>query len=180
MSYTLVNLYLFVYATRMSRGPEPDAESATDREAVGAVLFGLVGEVLRRTPRDLSLTSLLTLSTLERTGPRRITDLAEIGRVTQPAMTTAVSGLERSGLVERQGDPADKRVALVAITDAGLKALQARRRTTAQTVQQLIDKLPDDEAATLQAAAPALDHLRELAAEAWELPPSTGEEHAER
>ena len=164
----------------MSRGPEPDPESATDREAVGAVLFGLVGEVLRRAPRDLSLTSLLTLSTLERTGPRRITDLAEIGRVTQPAMTSAVSGLERCGLVERQGDPADKRVALVAITDAGLKALQARRRTTAQAVQQLIGKLPDGEAAALQTAAPALEHLRELAAESWELPPSTGDERGKR
>jgi DNA-binding MarR family transcriptional regulator len=84
------------------------------------------------------------------------------------AMTTAVTGLERSGLVERQGDPADKRVALVAITDAGLKAMQARRRMTAHAVQQLIDKLPDNEAAILPAAYPALEHLRELAAEAWE------------
>jgi DNA-binding MarR family transcriptional regulator len=110
----------------------------------------------------MSLTSSSTLSTLDRTGPRRITDLAAVEGVTQPSMTVLVSGLERSGLVERRADPTDGRVALVTVTEAGSDYIRARRRAAAEGFGQLIDKLPPDEAATLAAAVPALERLREL------------------
>jgi DNA-binding MarR family transcriptional regulator len=110
----------------------------------------------------MSLTSTSTLSTLDRTGPRRITDLAVVEAVAQPSMTVLVSGLERSGLVERRADPTDGRVALVAITEAGSDYIRARRRAGAEGFVQLIDKLPADEAATLAAAIPALERLREI------------------
>jgi DNA-binding MarR family transcriptional regulator len=125
-------------------------------------LYGLVSDAVRRIPRVLSLTSASTLATLERTGPRRITDLAAIEGVTQPAMTVLVRVLEQSGLVERRGDPTDKRVALVAVTEAGATYVRARRREGADAFVQLIDKLPDDEVAALAAAIPALEHLRAL------------------
>ena len=136
---------------------EPD-----DRAAAGEALHGLVTAVVRRGPRDMSLTSLATLATLDSTGPRRVTDLAFIERVAQPSMTALVSVLERAGLVERRGDPADKRVALVSLTPAGSDLLRARRRAGAEAIVRLIDKLPADEAAALAAAIPALQHLREL------------------
>ncbi len=144
-----------------------------DRTAVGAgaALYGLVSDAVRRIPRELSLTSASTLATLERTGPRRITDLAVIEGVTQPAMTVLVRVLEQSGMVERRGDPADKRVALVAVTDAGADYVQARRRAGADAFAQLIDKLPADEIAALAAAIPALEHLRTLERQGRE-PPS--------
>ena len=125
---------------------------------------------MRRVPRDLSLTSLSTLSTLDRTGPRRITDLAAVEGVAQPSMTVLVSGLERSGLVERRADPTDGRVALVAVTEAGSDYIRARRRAGAEGFVQLIDKLPPDAAATLAAAIPALERLRELDDEEREPP----------
>ena len=112
-------------------------------------MYGLVSDAVRRIPRELSLTSASTLATLERTGPRRITDLAAIEGVTQPAMTVLVRVLEQSGLVERRGDPTDKRVALVAVTEAGADYVQARRRAGAAAFVQLIDKLPADEIAAL-------------------------------
>jgi DNA-binding MarR family transcriptional regulator len=117
----------------------------------------------------MGLTALSALSTLERSGPRRITDLAMYEGVTQPSMTTLVSSLERSGLVERRGDPSDKRVALIAITSAGLKVLRARRRQSVRAIQQLIDKLPASEVSVLAAASPVLEHLVELSAETWGL-----------
>jgi DNA-binding MarR family transcriptional regulator len=139
-------------------------DQTTDRTstAAGAALYGLVSDAVRRIPRDLSLTSASTLATLERTGPRRITDLAAIEGVTQPAMTVLVRVLEQSGLVQRGGDPTDKRVALVAVTDAGASYVRTRRRAGADAFVQLIDKLPDDEVAALAAAIPALEHLRAL------------------
>jgi DNA-binding MarR family transcriptional regulator len=136
-----------------------------DLTAAGEALYGLVTAAIRRGPREMSLTSLSTLATLDRTGPRRITDLAVIQGVAQPSMTVLVTTLERSGLVERRGDPADRRVALVALTTAGAELLRAQRSAGAEALIQLIDKLPADEAAALAAAIPALRHLRELDSE---------------
>ena len=133
-----------------------------DLTAAGEALYGLVTAAVRRGPREMSLTSLSTLATLDRTGPRRITDLAVIQGVAQPSMTVLVTALERSGLVERRGDPTDRRVALVALTAAGLQLLRAQRKAGAEALIQLIAKLPADEAAALAAAIPALSHLREL------------------
>ena len=125
-------------------------------------LFGLLGAVVSGAPRDVGLTSVGTLSTLDLTGPRRITDLAIIQGVAQPSMTALVNALERSGFVERQRDPTDKRATLVALTPAGAAYLRQRRRANRKVITQLISKLPSDEAATLSAAVPALTHLRDL------------------
>jgi len=117
---------------------------------------------VRRAPRDLTVTSAATLATLDRTGPRRITDLAVIEGVTQPAMTVLVRVLEESGLVERRGDPSDKRVTLVSLTEAGVSYVRARRQAGVQAFARLIDKLTDDEVEALMAALPALQHLAAL------------------
>ena len=110
----------------------------------------------------MSLTSAATLAILDRTGPRRITDLAVIAGVTQPAMTVLVRVMEESGLVERRGDPSDKRATLVCLTAAGASYVRARRRAGVQAYAGLIDKLSDDEVEALVVALPALQHLAEL------------------
>lgn len=110
----------------------------------------------------MSLTSAATLATLESTGPRRITDLAVIGGVTQPAMTVLVRALEESGLVERKGDASDRRVTLVCLTEVGAAYVRARRRAGVHEFVRLIDKLTDDEVEALAAALPALLHLEAL------------------
>jgi DNA-binding MarR family transcriptional regulator len=130
--------------------------------AIGSALYGLATRAVRRQPRDLSLTSAATLATLDTTGPRRITDLAVIEGVTQPAMTVLIRVLEESGLVERKGDPSDKRVTRVSLTKAGSSYVRARRRAGVHAFARLIDKLTDDEVAALMAALPALQHLAAL------------------
>jgi DNA-binding MarR family transcriptional regulator len=139
---------------RSGRGDSPAGSAGA--------LYGLLATLLRRAPRDLSLTSLATLSTLNRTGPRRITDLAVIEGITQPSMTVLVTGLERGGLVTRHSDPGDRRVTLVALTADGLQYLRTRRRAGTDALAQLIRKLPPGEASALAAAVPALQHLRDL------------------
>jgi DNA-binding MarR family transcriptional regulator len=135
-----------------------------DRFTTAEALYRLMTTTVRQLPRDMSLTSAATLGTVERTGPRRITDLAVLEGVAQPSMTALVTVLERSGLVERQQDPHDQRVVLVALTEAGAGYLRSRRRAAAQALAGLIDKLPPEEIAALVAAAPAVRHLHELAA----------------
>ncbi|MFE2581448.1 MarR family winged helix-turn-helix transcriptional regulator [Streptomyces sp. NPDC059378] len=110
----------------------------------------------------MSLTSAATLATLDRTGPRRITHLAAVEGVTQPAMTALVRVMEESGLVERRGDASDKRVTLVCLTEAGASYVQTRRQAGVHAFERLIGELTGDEVEALMAALPALKHLAEL------------------
>ncbi len=142
----------------MSRQDTAPSASA----AIGAALYGLATRAARRLPRDMSLTSAATLATLDRTGPRRITDLAVAGGVTQPAMTALVRVMEESGLVERRGDGSDKRVTLVCLTEAGASYVRTRRQAGVRAFEQLIGELTGDEVEALVAALPALKHLAEL------------------
>ena len=139
-----------------------DRRAGRSSAAIGSALYGLATRAVRRAPRDLTITSAATLATLDRTGPRRITDLAAIEGVTQPAMTVLVRVMEESGLVERRGDPSDKRVTMVWLTEAGVSYVRARRRAGVEAFARLIDQLSDDEVEALTAALPALQHLAAL------------------
>jgi DNA-binding MarR family transcriptional regulator len=126
---------------------------------LGEALYTLAAGIIRRRSRTLSLTALSTLSTLEQTGPRRLTDLALAEEVTQPSMTSLVTQLEQLGLAERRRDLADGRVVLVAITRGGRQMVRERRRVGAQALTELIDKLDEQDAANLNAVLPALLRL---------------------
>jgi DNA-binding MarR family transcriptional regulator len=141
---------------------DQDAAGGITGIAIGEALYGLVTLAVRHGPREISLTAASTLSTLDRTGARRLTDLAVIEGISQPSMSVLVTGLEQAGLAERRPDPSDKRVVLVALTAAGADYIRARRQAGAATFADLIDKLTADEAAALAAAVPALNRLREL------------------
>lgn len=131
-------------------------------ESAGAAIYSLLSTALRRIPRDMSLTAASTLGTIERTGPRRITDLAIIEGVSQPTMTSLVVSLERDRLVERRADASDGRVVLISITTVGRRFLRARRKSGTSDFADLISMLPQDEARALIKATSALVRLREL------------------
>lgn len=135
---------------------------AAENEPLGEALYTLAAGVIRRRSRTLSLTALSTLSTLEQTGPRRLTDLAVTEEITQPSMTSLVTQLEQAGFAERRRDQADARVVLVAITRAGRQFMRERRRAGAQTLTDLIEKLDEQDIAELHKALPALRQLLEI------------------
>ena len=112
-------------------------------EALGQALQALAASSIRKRNRILSLTAAATLATLERTGPRRVTDLAINEEVAQPSMTILVNQLVDKGLVERRSDHTDARVALVAITPTGRKHLRGLRRAGAEDLAVAIGKLPE-------------------------------------
>ena len=138
------------------------AGAASSPAGAAGALYGLLATLLRRAPRDFSLTSLATLSTLDRTGPRRITDLAVIEGVTQPSMTVLVAepGAGRPGGAARR--PRRRARHAGHPHGQGLRYLQRRRSAGTDALAELVDKLPPDEAAALAAAIPALRHLRDL------------------
>ena len=127
---------------------------------VAATLERLFGVFRRLSPPDgLSLTAAATLSTLERSGPCRLTWLATREGVTQPAMTQLIARLQDAGLVGRAADPADGRVAQIRLTDDGRATLARRRAVRADRLAELLAGLTPGERDALAAAVPAMDAL---------------------
>jgi DNA-binding MarR family transcriptional regulator len=129
--------------------------------------FERLYEMLRRlTPREeLSLTAASTLRRLEVSGPHRLSELFGPEGVSQPAMTQLVTRLEKEGLAVRGSDPADGRVVVVSITDAGRAAVARRREGRARALSALLATLSDEDHAAIRAALPALDRLGDLIVE---------------
>jgi DNA-binding MarR family transcriptional regulator len=100
----------------------------------------------------LGLTANLTLSTLNREGPARVTVLAAAASIGQPAMTELVQRLERQRLVTRVEDPGDGRVALVTVTDAGRALLDDQQRDRRERMAELLTSLPAEDEVTLTLA----------------------------
>jgi DNA-binding MarR family transcriptional regulator len=115
---------------------------------------------LTRTSVPVSRTEASVLSALAGR-PRRITDLAARERVTQPAITLLVNRLEQRGWAERQADPADGRVVLVALTEPGREALSQLRAEYRALLHEEMATLPDEDLCTLARAIEILDRLLE-------------------
>src|SRR5437588_6657390 len=75
----------------------------------------------------ISASQLSALSTIERSGPMTLGDLAAAEQVQPPSMTRIVSRLEEAGLVDRQACEQDRRVARARVTTAGRQLLQRSR-----------------------------------------------------
>jgi len=111
---------------------------------------------------DLSQTLISALASIARWGPVTLGRLAEVEAVQPPSMTRIVTKLEDLGLVVREIDDSDRRVARVSVTPAaeGLLA-EVRTRRNELLAQRLVELAPEDVAA-LQAALPALERLAGL------------------
>jgi len=110
---------------------------------------------------DLSRAASGTLSTLDRHGPQRITELAAQEAVSQPAMTGLIQRLEASGHVVRTDDPLDARASLIAITGDGMRLLAERRAAHEEHIASAVARLSDNDRARLAAAIPAITAVTE-------------------
>jgi DNA-binding MarR family transcriptional regulator len=138
------------------------SQTATDLlELVSLIIRGVSGN------RDLSLTAVAVLGSLDRGGPQRITTMAAAEGVTQPSMTQLVQRLEQRSLVTRTSDPSDGRVALVSLTDEGRAVLAARRERNAERIAKLLADLPESDARALASAlATVLPAIRQRVGDA--------------
>jgi DNA-binding MarR family transcriptional regulator len=138
-------------------------ETQPSLDELAGVVERLVGWLRRRTAvPGYSVTSRLTLARLQADGPARISDLARLEGVTQPAMTGLVNRLETDGMVTRTADPTDARAALVALTDSGRAFVETRRVERARVLAGRVERLSDADRAAILAALPALDRLSNL------------------
>jgi DNA-binding MarR family transcriptional regulator len=106
------------------------------------------------TPSQLS-----ALTTLAKHGELTLGELAAIERIAPPSMTRIAGRLESSGLLERRPDAADRRVARVAISDAGNEVLRQTRRRGDAFVTARLARLSAEEKDILAAAVPLLERL---------------------
>ncbi|MER7555450.1 MarR family transcriptional regulator [Nocardioides sp. NPDC126508] len=111
------------------------------------------------TAGDVSPTSATVLGVLARAGAQRVTDLARIAGVSQPAMTQLVNRLTQQGMLARVADDADRRAVLVEITDTGREVIEARRGQRAGVLDAALAKVSAEDRAAIAAALPAFDRL---------------------
>ncbi|MGX9670460.1 Rv0880 family HTH-type transcriptional regulator [Mycobacterium sp. HM-7] len=107
----------------------------------------------RRPDSPVSLTQLSALATLAKDGPMTPGALATRERVRPPSMTRVIASLVELGLVERSSHPDDRRQVLVAVSSAGAELFEAERRAGMEWLQGRLEKLKQEDRATLLAAA---------------------------
>src|SRR5437588_12070837 len=84
-----------------------------------------LARILRQKAQDqITPSQLSALVSVERDGPVTLGELAALESVQPPTMTRIVVALEEQGLVLREADPADRRIARVHVTTAGRKLLE--------------------------------------------------------
>ena len=128
-------------------------------DELDARLAALYRMLRRRGGAQMSRTAASVLAILRDTGPRRITELAELEAVTQPTVTTLVGRLERDGFVQRAPDPDDARAVRVHLTESGLERLEAMHAARTAVLEARLATFTADERAALAAALPVLRKL---------------------
>jgi DNA-binding MarR family transcriptional regulator len=110
---------------------------------------------------SLSPSQSAALATIERHGPLTPSELAAREQVQRPTVTRVLARLEEAGLVERAGDPADRRSTLVTVTREGRALLAAQRTRKDAYLAKRLAALSAEDRAVLARAAALLEDLFE-------------------
>lgn len=117
--------------------------------------------LLRREDDATGITAphLSALSVVVFGGPLTLGELAAAEQVRAPTMTRVVQKLEAAGLVTREPDPRDGRVARVRATEQGAQVLRDGRARRVAVLAERLRALPPEELALLEDAAEVLDRV---------------------
>jgi DNA-binding MarR family transcriptional regulator len=78
------------------------------------------------------------------TGERTQTELAHLVGLDKTTMVVTLDELERRGLAERRPSPTDRRVRVVAVTDAGRRKVAEADEVVARVQREVLTALPED------------------------------------
>ncbi len=134
----------------------------TDPALVASQLRVVIGQLIRRLRAEhgFPLSQGAVLGRLDRGGPQSVSELAVAERVRPQSMAQTVGDLEAEGHVTRSPDPADRRRALVQLTERGREALEAdRRRREGWLAQAIASDLSPQEQELLADAVDVLGRL---------------------
>jgi DNA-binding MarR family transcriptional regulator len=137
--------------------------ASVDATALAARLRLAVTRLARRLRQEaeagVTPSMLSALSSAERKGSLTMRDLCHAEQVQPPTMTRIVAALVEAGLVVREQDPADGRVAWVTVTTEGRRLLERSRRRKEAYLAKSLRSLEPEELRTLEAAAEILERL---------------------
>lgn len=144
-----------IAARRLERG---DARLLTD-------VVARLRRVLRSSIRadypweSLPMAQVELLQSLAEFAPARVGDLAARLRLAPSTVSGLISQMIGSGLVERGTDPRDRRVAVVALSDAGRRQLGEWNAAHERRIAAALADLDPDERVAIGGALPALTRL---------------------
>ncbi len=72
-------------------------------------------------------------------------ELAELSHITPGAVTQFVNGLVQKGLVAREGDPSDRRIVRLKLTELAKKQMEKFRKDHLDSMSKIFEALNDDE-----------------------------------
>jgi DNA-binding MarR family transcriptional regulator len=114
-------------------------------------------------PGEPVFLELALLLRIERIGPSSVSALAAGERVTSQAVSAALTGLRRRGLVRATADPSDRRRSLIEISEAGRQTLERREQQVGDHLAEVVTGgFSDGELECLHAAAPLLNRIADL------------------
>lgn len=141
----------------------PTATTSTDTAALAARLRLAVTRLARKLRREaepgITSSMLAALSSVDRQGPLTMSELCAVEQVQPPSMTRIVAALVEVGLVTRESDPSDGRVAWVTVTPEGRKLLDRSRGRKEAYLAKALRGLDAHELETLEEAAAILEGL---------------------
>ena len=141
------------------------ATRAPDTAELAARLRLAVTRLARRLRQEaepgITPSMLSALSSAERHAPVTMRDLCAAEQVQPPTMTRIVAALVAAGLVVREADAADGRVAWVRVTSEGRRLLERSRRRKEAYLARALRGLDPRELASLEAAAEVLERFTE-------------------
>ena len=150
------------------------ATRAPDTVELAARLRLAVTRLARRLRQEagagITPSMLSALSSADRQGPVTMRDLCAAEQVQPPTMTRIVAALVAAGLVVREADAKDGRVAWVKVTADGRRLLERSRRRKEAFLARALRELDPRDVATLEAAADVLERFTEAPHEAGERP----------
>jgi DNA-binding MarR family transcriptional regulator len=145
--------------------PQPSAEEDV---RLAEALFEALGSVRRQVRRtagrpwpaqQLSGAQIELVRLVRRTPGITVSEAAESLKLAGNTVSTLVRQLTDAGVLRREPDPADRRVARLHVTAAARSRIEGWRDRRAELAAQAIGRLADDDARALAAAVPALTRL---------------------
>jgi DNA-binding MarR family transcriptional regulator len=143
----------------LARDLSPEIDAEVDVTRLRVALARLSRRLRRHELAGLTPTQLAALSTIEKTGPMRLGDLAAAEGIAPSTLTRLVTALEDSGYVQRTADPSDARASTLAITAHGREAIDRIRTENTLMLTASLELLTPEQRLALAAALPVLEQL---------------------
>jgi DNA-binding MarR family transcriptional regulator len=137
-----------------------------DKEEAGrlrSALAKIARSIDRQVPTEgLTRSQVWVLGTIARNGPIGMGELAEIEGINPTMLSRMVAKLADAGLLTRVSDERDGRAVLVRLTASGTALQDRLRAERSRLFGKRLAELPEEHAAQLLGALPALEALGQL------------------